>query len=249
MSDNNSSAFWTNTIALVAAFGGIPALIAATVWFKEYRANQPSVVDVVLNLRQDMNYLETRRKLISAGWRPLEKQKTSAEFETVSTYRFNGAGLPEVQECMPTGLGLCVGTFQLEDGRTLDVTIKQGKDGPLLATWSTNFFIPTPQEPLDAVGQLRPGLPYREVRQFLETEGWIASFGNPMHGNPTLPEELQDFGRQFPSARNCQIDNGVIETCTFMLYTSGERTLTITTGVNKKYANAYELPILYWSLE
>lgn len=214
------------------------------------RETKISPVTAVLNLRQGMPYLEARSNLFSAGWKPAEidaSESENLESPGVNPSERFSQNLPELHLCQPTGLGLCSGELELEDGRTLAVTVT-GIDPPSLIYWDSSFYIEPSEATLNAIEQLRIGLPYRKIEQFLVAEGWRSPIANPMYRADELPSDSLDFLREFSNFEECQVDGDEIKTCRFIFFTEGERKLTITTDITR-VGSQYDPIIQSWSLD
>lgn len=209
-----------------------------------------SPAEAVLSLRQRMSYLEARNILFSAGFHPAKFDASNSESENIAS-DISGRldqDLPELHHCQSTGLGLCSGEVELEDGRSLSVTVAGIENSPSLVAWNSSFYIEPSKTTLDAAEQLRVGLPYRKVEQFLISEGWQSPIVNPMHRAGELPAGALDFLMEFADFEDCQVDGDEIKSCRFILFTEGERSLTITTAITR-VGSQYEPIIQSWSLE
>lgn len=228
-------------------------------------ADEESPVEAFLSLRQHMSYLKAREIMFSAGWEPVDRRLAVSEEASVlseespSIARF-GIDLEEINSCQGTGLGLCSGTLELVDGRSVDVTVAQGMNEPILVSWTSNFYVEPPQDALKAVEQLKVGLPYEKITVNLVAAGWRVPVINPMHMSGVFPAVEHDFKMQFPNFEECHVENEEVKTCKFPLFLGDDRKLTITTGVNKlnqsdesSYSNSqksiYELTVQDWILE
>ncbi|PSN15340.1 hypothetical protein C7293_07560 [filamentous cyanobacterium CCT1] len=205
-----------------------------------------SPADVVLSLRQGMDYVEARNKLLSSGWMPVEADKALIDSQTTMS---TGETFPEIS-CQGTGLGLCDGKFQLEDGRSLEVTIAgQPSDGYSLLFLNSSFYIEPSKTTLDVVDQLKPGLQYRKVEQLLISEGWQTYIRNPMHRQDELPGKSHGFLEEFSHFEDCAWDDyDIIDECRFILSTAGGRRLVIVTNVESD-GTYYEPTLKAWNLE
>lgn len=213
-----------------------------------------SPVDAVLSLRQGMDYAEARNKLLSSGWMPVEDKLSGAEsagdvFVSSQTTMPPGKIFSEIS-CQGTGLGLCFGKFQLEGGRSLQVTVAgQLSDHYTLLFLDSSFYIEPSKATLDVIDQLKPGLQYRKVEQLLISEGWQTYIVNPMHRQNELPENSQGFLEDFAHFEDCAWDDyGDIYECRFILSTAGGIRLTIVTDVESDRAY-YEPTLKNWTLE
>ncbi|MBW4483984.1 MAG: hypothetical protein KME14_15705 [Tildeniella torsiva UHER 1998/13D] len=213
-----------------------------------------SPVDAVLSLRQGMDYAEARNKLLSSGWMPVDDNFSGAEsadhvFVDSQATMSIGEGFSEIS-CQGTGLGLCSGKFQLEDGRSLQVTVAgQLSDDYSLLFLDSSFYIEPSEATLGVIDQLKPGLQYRKVEQLLISEGWQTYISNPMHRQDELPENSQGFLEEFAHFEDCAWDDyGDIYECRFILSTAGGRRLTIVTDVESD-RTYYEPTLKNWTLE
>ena len=225
-----------------------------------------SEVEAVQALRQGMNYLKAREILFSAGWQPIDRSLSVSQPEDVGSNQENpsktrfGIELEEIDSCGGTGLGLCSGELELDDGRTVQVIVAQGENGPMLDNWSSNFYIGIPQETVDAVSQLQEGLSYNEVKRNLLAAGWRQPIVNVMHLENRFPNIEQSFKMQYPTFDNCTVESGEIKECQFVLLSSDKR-LTIDTDVIKlgsegltysddeDFQYDYDVTIKSWAVE
>lgn len=252
MTNEKRSSFWGALTKFLTAAGGLAGVIAFMDWIgfsptKILTHNQSSPTEAVLNLRQNMGYLRAREILLSGGWKPAEGSSDAEATGSDPSARFS-MELPELQHCMPTGLGLCGGKLELEDGRSLIVSVSGSKEQPSLSGWEPSFYIPPSQSTLDAVNLLAPGLSYRKMEQSLLAAGWQSPIANPMHKASELPASELDFVKEFPNFKDCQINKDVLESCRFSFVTTGGRSLIITTDVIRN-GSQYELLIRSWNLE
>lgn len=228
-----------------------------------YPSNPPlSPVEAVQSLRQNMDYIQARDILISAGWRPIDRSISSSDVDmsdsksSASFQRF-GIHLEEIEGCQGTGLGLCSGELELADGRSIRVVVGQGKNVPRLANWVGNFYIEPSKGTLESVDELKEGLPFREMTRNLIAEGWRSPVINPMHIAGSYPDIERDFVMQFPGFDDCQVEDEEVKTCRFTLFTYSDKKVTITTdikkvGFEKRYVSPglekfeYEVTIRSW---
>lgn len=239
---SQSSSLGDDQTAPASAQDGLPSPSLAA----SSPETKASPVDVVLSLRQGMDYAEARNKLLSSGWMPVEADKVLIDSRmTISA----GETFPEIS-CQGTGLGLCLGKFQLEDGRSLEVTIAgQPSDGYSLLFLNSSFYIEPAKTTLDVVDQLKPGLQYRKVEQLLISEGWQKYIVNPMHRQNDLPGNSHGFLDEFSHLEDCAWDDyDIIYECRFILSTAGGRKLTIVTDVESD-GTYYEPTLKAWTLE
>lgn len=79
------------------------------------------------NLRQGTPYSQARGMILKAGWQAALFKKTILEhLDLVLQAWYLDQGFNEIEECAPTGSGLCVAQFHNADGRVLFVFTESG---------------------------------------------------------------------------------------------------------------------------